>query len=244
MKRLSPFSLAALLALGTLAAPAAARPFRVSDIPNGDKNTCLNCHGDTKASYNTDFGSDARNYLEGSGVITQLHVNWTPLCPLDSDGDGWTNGQELGDPDCTWKVGDPNPVVFVTNPGDPASFLPPTCGNGKLEAGEACEGTALAKTNCAEEFAGEGLLACTAQCNYDYSGCSKPPSSSTGGGPPLGEEEGGCSAAGAGAPARGGVPLGVMLGLALLWARRRQSSRDRAILCAHHGGRDRMPVSR
>ena len=27
---------------------------------------------------------------------------WSELCPLDSDGDGWTNGQELGDPCCEW----------------------------------------------------------------------------------------------------------------------------------------------
>ena len=27
------------------------------------------------------------------------------MCGLDSDGDGRTNGQELGDPDCTWKPG-------------------------------------------------------------------------------------------------------------------------------------------
>jgi len=228
MKRLLPLSFAGMLGLGTLAAPAAARPFRVSDIPNGDKNTCLNCHGDLKASYNTDFGSDARNYLEGSGEITQQHVNWTPLCPLDSDNDGWTNGQELGDPDCTWKMGDPDPGMFVTNPGDPESYLPPTCGNGKLEAGEPCEGTELAKTNCAEELAGEGQLACTAQCKYDYSGCSKPPVSSTGGGPPLEEEEGGCSAAGAGAPERGAASLGIVLGLGLLGAaarRRRERGR-------------------
>ena len=27
------------------------------------------------------------------------------MCGLDSDGDGLTNGQELGDPECTWKPG-------------------------------------------------------------------------------------------------------------------------------------------
>ncbi|HLM74080.1 MAG TPA: hypothetical protein VK459_15345, partial [Polyangiaceae bacterium] len=44
---------------------AEARPFRVGDIPNGTKNGCLNCHGDTKGSTRTDFGSEAQNYLEG-----------------------------------------------------------------------------------------------------------------------------------------------------------------------------------
>ena len=32
---------------------------------------------------------------------------WTPeLCQLDSDGDGRSNGMELGDPECTWKRGE------------------------------------------------------------------------------------------------------------------------------------------
>ena len=29
---------------------------------------------------------------------------WPYLCLLDSDGDGRTNGVELGDPNCTWTV--------------------------------------------------------------------------------------------------------------------------------------------
>ena len=31
------------------------------------------------------------------------------MCGLDSDGDGKSNGQELGDPDCKWKFGDDHP---------------------------------------------------------------------------------------------------------------------------------------
>lgn len=31
--------------------------------------------------------------------------NWAAVCALDSDGDGMTNGEELGDPNCTWTVG-------------------------------------------------------------------------------------------------------------------------------------------
>ena len=45
------------------------------------------------------------------------------MAKLDSDGDGKTNGQELGDPNGVWRSGQPNPGVLssVTNPGDPAS---------------------------------------------------------------------------------------------------------------------------
>lgn len=40
------------------------------------------------------------------------------FCQLDSDGDGKTNGQELGDPDCTWKLSDPSPSnTTLTRPG-------------------------------------------------------------------------------------------------------------------------------
>ena len=49
---------------------------------------------------------------------------WGPaLAKLDSDGDGFTNGEELQDPNGTWKKGDPNPgtSALVTHPGDASS---------------------------------------------------------------------------------------------------------------------------
>jgi hypothetical protein len=168
------FVLTSLLFL-TIDARSEARPFRVDDIPNGSKFTCLNCHGDLKATYNTDFGSDARNYLINVGVISTQHVDWTPLCPLDSDRDGWTNGRELGDPDCVWKTGDPNPKGLITNPGVYESAPPPICGSGKLEANEECDGDLLAEKNCLFLGAGEGMLACNADCTFNYAGCSDPP---------------------------------------------------------------------
>ncbi|KAK7103292.1 putative DBH-like monooxygenase protein 2 [Littorina saxatilis] len=44
---------------------------------------------------------------------------WTrELCQKDSDGDGKTNGQELGDPQCTWtKGGIPESTSGITHPG-------------------------------------------------------------------------------------------------------------------------------
>ncbi|KAL3870626.1 hypothetical protein ACJMK2_038674 [Sinanodonta woodiana] len=44
---------------------------------------------------------------------------WTKaLCQLDSDGDGKTNGQELGDPNCVWSPGhSPLKSVGLTHPG-------------------------------------------------------------------------------------------------------------------------------
>ncbi|WIA30036.1 hypothetical protein OEZ86_000131 [Tetradesmus obliquus] len=44
---------------------------------------------------------------------------WTrELCRMDSDGDGFTNGQELGDPDCTWVKGQPQrTAAALSHPG-------------------------------------------------------------------------------------------------------------------------------
>jgi hypothetical protein len=52
---------------------------------------------------------------------------WTrTLCQMDSDGDGYTNGQELGDPCCTWKQGQIDDITmnsfdgfFPSHPGFP-----------------------------------------------------------------------------------------------------------------------------
>ena len=173
------FFLITSLTFLTIGATSEARPFRIDDIPNGSKFSCLNCHGDNKASYNTDFGSDARNYLIPGGTISTQHVDWAPLCPLDSDRDGWTNGQELGDPDCVWVKGDAKPLGLLTNPGVYESAPAPVCGSGKLEANEECDGDLLAETNCLFLGAGEGKLACDAECHFDYSGCSDGPGTTT-----------------------------------------------------------------
>jgi hypothetical protein len=42
----------------------------------------------------------------------------TQLCQADSDGDGFTNGQELGDPNCVWRVGTtPSRTTEISHPG-------------------------------------------------------------------------------------------------------------------------------
>lgn len=45
--------------------------------------------------------------------------NWTKeLCMKDSDGDGLTNGQELGDPECNWTPHSvPDRTLNITHPG-------------------------------------------------------------------------------------------------------------------------------
>jgi hypothetical protein len=71
--------------------------------------------GITGGGVNNPFGLDFR---------AQGHV-WTwALCQMDSDGDGLSNGFELGDPRCTWRPGSgggpANPLsAVITNPGIP-----------------------------------------------------------------------------------------------------------------------------
>ena len=45
------------------------------------------------------------------------------ICQADSDGDGMTNGQELGDPNCTWQAGQP---VYSASRGHPGICEPVT----------------------------------------------------------------------------------------------------------------------
>jgi len=46
-----------------------------------------------------------------------------------------------------------------------------SCGNGKVNHGEACDGADLDSQNCASVGHGAGTLGCNADCTFDYSGC-------------------------------------------------------------------------
>lgn len=97
------------------------RDFRVSKVPNGGKFSCATCH-------TSSFGGGDRNNF-GKSVESLVPTGsiqdfWGPaLAGLDSDGDGFSNGVELQDPNGAWKTGQANPgnLSLVTNPGDPNS---------------------------------------------------------------------------------------------------------------------------
>lgn len=107
-----------IVLLGAGSRPAAARNFRVNQIPNGSVSGCANCHLSPS-------GGGARNaFGRAVEAITgsQNRTFWSAaLAALDSDADGAANGVELGDPD---GDGTPIPGAAVFNPGN-ANSTPP-----------------------------------------------------------------------------------------------------------------------
>lgn len=81
-------------------------------------------------------GGGSRNQY-GIDFAANNHAWSKPLCLLDSDGDGYTNGFELGDPCCIWVEGkgDPAYTFDISHPGV-AKLVPLirkcniTCSNG------------------------------------------------------------------------------------------------------------------
>ena len=114
--------------MGGMFGQAEGRPFRPGQLPNGGINRCSNCHFNPMGGGGRNaFGQTIeRAFLvapatPANATIDLFAVNWGPdLANLDSDGDGVTNGQELGDPNGAWRVGQPAPGSprNVSLPGD------------------------------------------------------------------------------------------------------------------------------
>lgn len=86
-----------LLLAGLVAAPSQARGFRVSLLPNGGENGCANCHVSPGGGGSRNlFGEDVNGLVTPGG----RQLFWTAaFAAEDSDDDGFTNGEELGDID-------------------------------------------------------------------------------------------------------------------------------------------------
>lgn len=95
------------------------RSWRVQQIPNGSKFSCSNCHVDPNGGGTRNaFGQDVEQR------VTPGSTNnfWSAaLANMDSDGDGFTNGVELQDPNGTWTSGTIGDFNLVTNPGNASS---------------------------------------------------------------------------------------------------------------------------
>jgi hypothetical protein len=112
MKSIVMFILACLIAF-----PGYGRSFRVGQIPNGNLNSCSNCHVNPGGGgVRNAFGQLVeREFLDGSNVVWNAR-----LASLDADGDGVTNGQELQDAFGEWISGQQNPgnPALVTHPAN------------------------------------------------------------------------------------------------------------------------------
>lgn len=111
------FTLIAIVILCTISSTYGYQPYQ-SNIPNGNivPNPCANgiWPGVGHQAVN---GGGARNPF---GVaFAAAGRNWTTaFCQADSDGDGMSNGEELGDPDCVWTKGaTPNATTGLSHPG-------------------------------------------------------------------------------------------------------------------------------
>jgi hypothetical protein len=97
-----------------------ARPHRVAQIPNGGVHGCATCHmssdgGDGRNAFGLAIESEFLSSVSDSGDVL-----WSAtLAGRDSDGDGFSNGEELGDPTGSGLV---DSTSVVTHPGDEASF--------------------------------------------------------------------------------------------------------------------------
>jgi hypothetical protein len=201
---------------------AEARSFRVAEIPNGSKRSCQTCHETSQGVIFNSFGSDVRAHLVGDGAISERHVDWAALAALDSDGDGATNGTELGDPAGTWRVGDPSPQGDISAPGDPTNSAGGGCGDGQLAASETCDSDQLRGATCENQNLGQGEMMCGLDCRLDPSDCDGSTDAEDDGGGDAPVDEGGCSAGGAPrSPWSMGAVIAAMAGARMARRRRR-----------------------
>ncbi|MDH5491166.1 MAG: hypothetical protein OEY14_04375 [Myxococcales bacterium] len=180
---------AALLALPS---PASARRSYINHVPNGPALDCLGCHSDGDSGPLNAFGLDFGN----------ARLSWVAIWELDSDGDGQSNGLELGDPCGIWSWGGvPMRSTEVSNAGDPAMR------------------TSAAQPSCAGLTRPDGGLGGDAALvSADPTAADYPPT----------EVRGACAIGAAGMAARGSAPLGLdllLLLLGVLGLRRRRRAR-------------------
>ena len=172
------------------------------------------------------FGSDSRSALVGDGTPQEKDVDWSQLFSRDSDGDGITNGAELGDPDGTWRIGDPNPGGVVSAPGDPTNATSNGgCGDGILGAAETCDSYELRGATCENQNLGQGEMLCGLDCRLDTSMCDRSTAEEDDGGATGPADDGGCSIGGATDPMSRLAAAGATIVAAGVFAARRRQRR-------------------
>ncbi|XP_061195555.1 tyramine beta-hydroxylase-like [Saccostrea echinata] len=99
--------------------PVLGYPEYVKEIPNGDKvpDPCRKDKLWKGVGHINTKGGGQRNPF--GKIFAENGKTWAGIvCDSDSDGDGITNGAELGDPDCEWSKGQtPSQTHNITHPG-------------------------------------------------------------------------------------------------------------------------------
>ena len=91
---------------------------------------------------------------------------WAQAYSVDTDGDNYTNGEELGDPNGQGIVDAGFPV---TDPNNPAAY---PCGSNTIEGPEICDGALLGGETCENLGLEPGTLLCNGNCDgFDTTGC-------------------------------------------------------------------------
>lgn len=115
-----------------------AHPEFQSRVPNGGR---VSRNGVSWPAVGHSLASTGQDVGENEfGVAFKLAgYQWTySLCRADADGDGQSNGFELGDPDCVWKMGDaPARSTGISHPGfkDSTAAMPmPMRSNASVES--------------------------------------------------------------------------------------------------------------
>lgn len=105
-----------VVCLAAVVAPAAALRGYQTRIPNGANVYRRGTHWPA-VGHDAAEGLPSRNIF-GIAFAAAGH-DWTlELCRADTDGDGVSNGVELGDPNCTWTWGaTPSRTTDISHPG-------------------------------------------------------------------------------------------------------------------------------
>lgn len=99
------------LLLGIYAAPTVGYPSYNGNVPNGNQVP-------PSAIELGHPGGATKRYTSFANAYVSSGRKWSlALCKGDADGDGQSNGLEMGDPCCTWTVG--AQPLFLTGLSDP-----------------------------------------------------------------------------------------------------------------------------
>ncbi len=96
-----------------------ARSYRLTMVPYGSNWSCNTCHTDGGGTPRNPFGQSVES-ITGS---SEASFWGAALAVLDSDGDTFTNGEELQDTAGIWTSGtNPGTASLVTHPGDATDY--------------------------------------------------------------------------------------------------------------------------